>query len=277
MNNLAREIDALWNNSDVGDRTNLKPSVLEERMALIQKVLDALDGGEIRVAEKKDGKWHVHQWIKKAILLSFRYSDNKVINPTSDLRFYDKIPLKTMCYNREAFESGGFRMVPGTVVRYSAYIAKNVVLTPSFINVGAYIDEGTMIDTWVTVGSCAQIGKNCHISEGAGIGGVLEPLQGNPVIIEDNVFIGMKSAVTEGVIVEEGAVISAGVFITSSTRIYDRESDQIIYGKIPSCSVVVPGSLPSSDGKTHTSAAIIVKKVDNKTRASTSINEILRH
>jgi 2,3,4,5-tetrahydropyridine-2-carboxylate N-succinyltransferase len=217
----------------------------------------------------------VHQWIKKAVLLSFRLEDN-VTMAGAATQYYDKVPGKFAHYSREDFERGGFRVVPPAMVRRGAYIGKNVVLMPSFVNIGAYVDEGTMVDTWATVGSCAQIGKNVHLSGGVGIGGVLEPLQANPTIIEDNCFIGARSEVVEGVVVEEGSVISMGVFIGASTRIYNRQNGETLYGRVPAGSVVVPGSLPAAGGKCSLYCAVIVKQVDAKTRAKTSINELLR-
>jgi 2,3,4,5-tetrahydropyridine-2-carboxylate N-succinyltransferase len=241
----------------------------------VAQVLDELDKGRLRVAEKVSGAWRTHQWIKKAVLLSFRLEDNQLLRAGS-LQFYDKVPTKFERYDREQFERGGFRVVPPAVARRGAYIAKNVVLMPSFVNIGAYIDEGTMVDTWATVGSCAQIGKNVHLSGGVGIGGVLEPLQANPTVIEDNCFVGARSEIVEGVIVEENSVISMGVFIGASTRIYDRASGKILYGRVPAGAVVVPGTLPSADGKYGLYCAVIVKQVDAKTRAKTGINELLR-
>ena len=241
----------------------------------VAQVLDELDKGRLRVAEKVSGAWRTHQWIKKAVLLSFRIEDNQLLRAGS-LQFYDKVPTKFERYDREQFERGGFRVVPPAVARRGAYIAKNVVLMPSFVNIGAYIDEGTMVDTWATVGSCAQIGKNVHLSGGVGIGGVLEPLQANPTVIEDNCFVGARSEIVEGVIVEENSVISMGVFIGASTRIYDRASGKILYGRVPAGAVVVPGTLPSADGKYGLYCAVIVKQVDAKTRAKTGINELLR-
>ena len=226
--------------------------------------------------KKKNNEWHTHQWIKKAILLSFKTQDNKILSGPYTT-WFDKVDGKTTLWNEKKHIDAGFRSVPNGVVRKSAYIGKNVVLMPSFINVGAYVDDGTMIDTWSTVGSCAQIGKNCHISGGVGIGGVLEPLQANPVIIEDNCFIGARSEVAEGVIVGEGSVISMGVYIGASTKIIDRETNQIIYGKVPPYSVVVSGSLPNEDKKKPSlNCAVIVKTVDEKTRSKTSINDLLR-
>ena len=241
----------------------------------VAQVLDELDRGRLRVAEKMSGTWHTHQWIKKAVLLSFRLQDNQLVRAGS-LQFYDKVPSKFHRYDRGRFARGGFRVVPPAVARHGAYIAKNVVLMPSFVNVGAYVDEGTMIDTWATVGSCAQIGKNVHLSGGVGIGGVLEPLQASPTIVEDNCFVGARSEIVEGVVVEENAVISMGVFISASTRILDRASGEILYGRVPAGSVVVPGTLPSPDGKYGLYCAVIVKQVDARTRAKTSINELLR-
>ena len=241
----------------------------------VAQVLDELDKGRLRVAEKVSGAWRTHQWIKKAVLLSFRIEDNQLLRAGS-LQFYDKVPTKFERYDREQFERGGFRVVPPAVARRGAYIAKNVVLMPSFVNIGAYIDEGTMVDTWATVGSCAQIGKNVHLSGGVGIGGVLEPLQASPTVIEDNCFVGARSEIVEGVIVEENSVISMGVFIGASTRIYDRASGKILYGRVPAGAVVVPGTLPSADGKYGLYCAVIVKQVDAKTRAKTGINELLR-
>lgn len=239
----------------------------------VDETMSLLDGGKIRVCEKIDNSWQVNQWVKKAILLSFRLNDNKLGNG-----FFDKVPLKFTNWTEADFRNAGFRALPGAVVRYSSFIEKNVVLMPSFVNLGAYVSEGTMVDTWATIGSCAQIGKNCHISGGAGIGGVLEPLQANPVIIEDDCFIGARSEIAEGVIVEKGAVISMGVYIGASTKIIDRESGEIFYGRVPSYSVVVPGNISSNKGDKNISlyAAIIVKKVDEKTRSKTSINELLR-
>lgn len=245
----------------------------KEQSEAILETLYHLDKGEIRVAEKINGLWQVNEWCKKAILLSFGIFQNTHL---PDFNAYDKIPLKFSHYSSADFADAGLRAVAGSVVRHSAFIGKNVILMPSFVNLGAYVDSGTMVDTWATIGSCAQIGKNCHISGGVGIGGVLEPLQANPVIIEDNVFIGARSEIAEGVIVEEGAVISMGVFIGASTRIYNRETKQITYGRVPAYSVVVPGTLPGSDGTTHTYAAIIVKQADAQTRSKTSINELLR-
>jgi len=239
----------------------------------VEEVLGGLDAGRLRVAEKSAGQWVTHQWIKKAVLLSFRLEDNHVIEG-GGTRYYDKVPSKFG--PSFDFAAAGFRVVPPAMARRGAYIAKNAVLMPSYVNIGAYVDEGTMVDTWATVGSCAQIGKNVHLSGGVGIGGVLEPLQANPVIIEDNCFIGARSEVVEGVIVEENSVVSMGVFLGQSTRIFDRTTGEILYGRIPAGSVVVSGNLPSSDGKYSLYCAVIVKKVDAKTRAKTSLNELLR-
>ena len=264
-------IDQAWEN-----RTDLKPSAAPgELRQAIEFALAGLDAGSLRVAEKRAGQWVTHQWLKKAVLLSFRLDDNRVM-PGASTNYYDKVPGKFAGYSEGDFARGGFRVVPPAMARRGAFLAKNVVLMPSFVNIGAYVDEGTMVDTWATVGSCAQIGRNVHLSGGVGIGGVLEPLQANPTIIEDNCFIGARSEIVEGVVVEEGAVISMGVFIGASTRIYDRHSGEILYGRVPAGAVVVPGSLPSPDGRCSLYCAVIVKQVDAKTRAKTSINELLR-
>jgi len=241
----------------------------------VAEAIAALDSGRLRVAEKTGGAWRTHEWLKKAVLLSFRIQDNAVME-AGPARYYDKVPTKFSAYGGAEFAAGGFRVVPPAVARRGAYIGRNVVLMPSYVNIGAYVDEGTMVDTWATVGSCAQIGRNVHLSGGVGIGGVLEPLQANPVIIEDNCFIGARSEIVEGVIVEENSVISMGVFIGASTKIFDRASGAIIHGRIPAGSVVVPGSLPSPEGKCSLYCAVIVKSVDARTRAKTSINELLR-
>ncbi len=241
----------------------------------VQEVLAGLDSGKLRVAEKVDGNWVVHQWIKKAVLLSFLLEGNQVI-PGAYTNYFDKVPAKFAGLDKPEFEKIGARVVPTAIVRRGSYIAPNVVLMPSFVNIGAYVDSGTMVDTWATVGSCAQVGKNVHLSGGVGIGGVLEPLQAGPTIIEDNCFIGARSEVVEGVIVEEGSVISMGVYIGQSTRIYNRETGEITYGRIPRGSVVVSGNLPSSDGKYSLYCAVIVKQVDDKTRGKVGINELLR-
>jgi 2,3,4,5-tetrahydropyridine-2-carboxylate N-succinyltransferase len=247
-----------------------------ELAAAIEAVIGLLDTGRLRVAEKRDGAWHVHEWLKKAVLLSFRISRN-VPQSAGPLAFYDKVPLKYSGWDESQFASSGVRVVPPATVRRGAFVAENVVLMPSYVNIGAYVDSGTMVDTWATVGSCAQIGKNVHLSGGVGIGGVLEPLQASPTIIEDDCFIGARSEIVEGVIVEAGAVISMGVFIGQSTRIYDRERDAVLYGRVPAGAVVVPGTLPSSNGKYGLACAVIVKRVDAQTRAKTSLNELLRN
>lgn len=241
----------------------------------VENTLAQLDSGSLRVAEKRDGTWMVNEWAKKAVLLSFRLQDNQMIDDGVN-RFFDKVPTKFAQWTESQFQAAGFRAVPGAVARRGAFIGKNVVLMPSYVNIGAYIDEGTMVDTWATVGSCAQIGKNVHLSGGVGIGGVLEPLQAAPTIIEDNCFIGARSEVVEGVIVEEGSVISMGVYIGQSTKIYDRETGEVSYGRIPAGSVVVAGNLPSADGTHSLYCAVIVKKVDAQTRSKVGINELLR-
>ena len=241
----------------------------------VAETLASLDSGAIRVAEKIDGVWVTHQWIKKAVLLSFRLTDNDIMQG-GYTHYFDKVDSKFANYSVQDFQKGGYRVVPPAVARKGSFIAKNAVLMPSYVNIGAYVDEGTMVDTWATVGSCAQIGKNVHLSGGVGIGGVLEPVQANPTIIEDNCFIGARSEVVEGVIVGEGSVISMGVYLGQSTKIYNRQSGEVSYGKIPPGSVVVSGNLPSSDGKYSLYCAVIVKQVDAKTRAKTSINELLR-
>ncbi|MBX9705661.1 MAG: 2,3,4,5-tetrahydropyridine-2,6-dicarboxylate N-succinyltransferase, partial [Gammaproteobacteria bacterium] len=234
-----------------------------------------LDTGQLRIAEKQNGQWVVHQWLKKAVLLSFRLFDNQVIEG-GYTQFFDKVPLKFADMNAAELAATGVRVVPPATARRGCYIAPNVILMPSYVNIGAYIDSGTLVDTWATVGSCAQIGKNVHLSGGVGIGGVLEPVQANPTIIEDNCFIGARSEIVEGVIVEENSVISMGVFIGQSTKIYNRETGEIIYGRVPAGSVVVPGCLPAKDGSHSLYAAIIIKQVDAKTREKTSINDLLR-
>ena len=246
-----------------------------ELIAAVNEALDLLDRGEVRVAEKSSGDWVVNQWLKKAALLSFHLNDSKVILG-SHTNFFDKVALKYAGFDKEQFEQSGVRVVPDALVRKGAYIAANVVLMPSYVNVGAYVDSGTLVDTWTTVGTCAQIGKNVHLSGGVGIGGVLEPVQAGPTIIEDDCFIGARSEIVEGVIVEKGSVISMGVFIGQSTRIYNRESGDITYGRVPAGSVVVSGSLPSTDGSHSLYCAVIVKQVDEKTRAKTALNELIR-
>lgn len=253
---------------------NSKTASAELRDA-INQVIDALDRGEIRVAEKVNGDWVTNQWIKKAVLLSFRIEDN-FLTEVPGGAFYDKVPLKFDGYTAERFAKEGIRAVPGCVVRRGAFLEKDTILLPSFVNIGAHVGSGTMVDTWATVGSCAQVGKNVHIAGGAGIGGVLEPVQAGPTIIEDNCFIGARSEVVEGVIVGEGSVISMGVFLGKSTRIYDRTTGEISYGRIPPHSVVVAGNLPSKDGKYSLYAAIIVKKVDEKTLSKVGLNDLLR-
>ncbi len=260
------------------ERDNINVNTAGDIRNAVDETLNKLDSGILRVCEKINNEWQVNQWIKKAILLSFRLNDNEIIK-ASHATWFDKVESKTTNWTKDDHLKAGFRYVPDAVVRKSAFIAKGVVLMPSFVNLGAYVDEGTMIDTWATVGSCAQIGKNCHISGGAGIGGVLEPLQANPVIIEDNCFIGARSEVAEGVIVGEGAVLSMGVFIGASTKIVDRSTGEIHMGKVPAYSVVVPGTLPGKkEGNINPSlyCAVIVKRVDEKTRSKTSINDLLR-
>ena len=244
----------------------------------IDQTLALLDAGQLRVAEKRNGAWVVHQWLKKAVLLSFRLQNNRVLGQPGDtaLRFYDKVDTKFARFDETQFRASGIRVVPPAVARRGAYIARNVVLMPSFVNIGAYVDEGTMVDTWATVGSCAQIGRNVHLSGGVGIGGVLEPVQAAPTIIEDNCFIGARSEVVEGVIVEQDAVLSMGVYIGASTRIYDRESGQVLFGRVPRGAVVVPGSMPAKDATHSLYCAVIVKRVDAQTRAKTAINDLLR-
>jgi 2,3,4,5-tetrahydropyridine-2-carboxylate N-succinyltransferase len=257
-------------------RAEITPgSAPAELREAVESAVGMLDAGSVRVAEKRDGLWTVNQWLKKAVLLSFRIAPNVPLE-TQALRFYDKVPLKFSGWSEAQFAASGVRVVPPATVRRGAFVAPGVVLMPSYVNIGAYVDAGTMVDTWATVGSCAQIGKNVHLSGGVGIGGVLEPLQANPTIIEDDCFIGARSEIVEGVIVESGAVISMGVFIGQSTRIYDRERDEILYGRVPAGSVVVPGSLPSASGKYSLACAVIVKRVDAQTRSKTSINELLR-
>jgi 2,3,4,5-tetrahydropyridine-2-carboxylate N-succinyltransferase len=242
----------------------------------VQEAIQELDEGKARVAEQNGGEWRVNQWLKKAVLLSFRLADNTVI-PGSHSRFYDKVPMKYADYTEDDFRRDGVRVVPDAIVRRGAFVAPDVVLMPSYVNIGAYVDSGTMVDTWATVGSCAQIGKNVHLSGGVGIGGVLEPIQAGPTIIEDDCFIGARSEVVEGVIVEKGSVLSMGVYLGQSTRIYDRETGDITYGRIPAGSVVVPGSLPSPDRSYSLYCAVIVKRVDEQTRSKTSLNDLLRN
>ncbi len=271
MQEYQQIIEDAWEN-----RTSLQPGTAPAKIgAAVSAVLAQLDDGKLRVAEKINGEWVTHQWIKKAVLLSFRLEENVLLD-AGPMRFFDKVPTKFAKYDTEKFVRGGFRVVPPATARRGSFIGKNVVLMPSYVNIGAYVDEGTMVDTWATVGSCAQIGKNVHLSGGVGIGGVLEPLQANPTIIEDNCFIGARSEVVEGVIVGEGSVISMGVYIGQSTKIYDRETGEVSYGRIPPGSVVVSGNLPSKDGSHSLYCAVIVKKVDAQTRSKTSINDLLR-
>jgi len=267
---LEKTIDQAWD-----DRDNVTLDTQGDVRNAVNAALNALDSGTARVAEKQSGGWVVNQWLKKAVLLSFRLNDNEVMDGAAGA--WDKVPTKFSKWTEAQFREAGFRAVPGSVVRHAAFIAPGVILMPRFVNLGAYVDSGTMIDTWATVGSCAQIGKNCHISGGAGIGGVLEPLQAGPVIIEDNCFIGARSEVAEGVVIEEGAVLSMGVFIGASTKVIDRASGEIHFGRVPAYSVVVPGSLPAKDGKGPSLyCAVIVKRVDEQTRSKTSVNELLR-
>ena len=275
MTDLAATIDRAFETRAELSPGNAPAAVREA----VDRVIADLDAGRLRVAEKVDGAWTTHQWIKKAVLLSFRLADNAAMGPPPErapFRFYDKVPTKFARFDDAAFAQAGVRVVPPAVARRGAFVARNVVLMPSYVNIGAYVDEGTMVDTWATVGSCAQIGKNVHLSGGVGIGGVLEPVQANPTIIEDNCFIGARSEVVEGVIVEEGAVISMGVFIGQSTRIYDRDRDEVIYGRVPAGAVVVSGSLPAANGRYSLYCAVIVKRVDAQTRAKVGINELLR-
>jgi 2,3,4,5-tetrahydropyridine-2,6-dicarboxylate N-succinyltransferase len=279
LNHLEATINAAWE-----DRTAISIETTGAVRDAVGEALTLLDQGVVRVASRgADGQWTTHQWLKKAVLLSFRLNDNYLIDPEHDPhpvqhagRAFDKVPLKTARWLEPDFRAAGFRMVPGSVVRRGSFIAKGAVLMPSFVNIGAYVGENTMIDTWATVGSCAQIGANVHISGGTGIGGVLEPLQAGPVIIEDNVFVGARSEVAEGVIVREGAVISMGVFLGASTKIIDRATGTVYRGEVPSYAVVVPGSLPDPKGGPSLSCAVIVKTVDAQTRSKTGINELLR-
>ncbi|MBI2188660.1 MAG: 2,3,4,5-tetrahydropyridine-2,6-dicarboxylate N-succinyltransferase [Acidobacteria bacterium] len=258
-------------------RTEITPVTVDPALArALDQIVEELNQGRLRVAEKIDGDWVTHQWIKKAVLLYFRTHENRVMTAGGSHAWFDKVPLRFDGYTEAHFREGGYRVVPPATVRTGAFIGKNVVLMPSYVNIGAYVDEGTMVDTWATVGSCAQIGKHVHLSGGVGIGGVLEPLQANPTIIEDHCFIGARSEIVEGVVVEAHSVISMGVFIGQSTKIYDRATGEVYTGRVPPGSVVVPGSLPSPDGKYSLSCAVIVKRVDAATRAKTSINELLR-
>ncbi len=270
--NLEATIDAAWEQRD-----SIGPDTKGEVRQAVDRALAALDCGEARIAEKVDGEWQVHQWLKKAVLLSFRLNAMELIEGApGGAHWWDKVPSKFAGWGEKDFQATGFRAVPGAIVRRGAFVAPGAVLMPSFVNIGARVGEGTMVDTWATVGSCAQIGKNVHISGGAGIGGVLEPLQAGPVIIEDDCFIGARSEVAEGVIVEQGAVLSMGVFLGASTKIVDRASGEVFYGRVPAYSVVVPGSLPGKDGGPSLACAVIVKRVDERTRSKTSINELLR-
>jgi len=270
MQELERTINAAFDDRADGfeDRSQVEAAVAE--------AIAMLDSGAARVAEQKDGGWHVNQWLKKAVLLSFALRENKVIEG-GYTRFYDKVTMKYADYSAEQFAAEGVRVVPDAIARRGAYIAPDVVLMPSYVNIGAYVDSGTMVDTWATVGSCAQIGKNVHLSGGVGIGGVLEPVQAGPTIIEDDCFIGARSEVVEGVIVEQGSVISMGVYLGQSTRIYNRQTGQISYGRVPAGSVVVSGNLPAADGTYSLYCAVIVKQVDARTRAKTGLNELLRN
>jgi 2,3,4,5-tetrahydropyridine-2-carboxylate N-succinyltransferase len=268
---LQATIEAGWDRRESIDASD------KELQRAVEAAIASLDSGAARIAEKIDGQWVVHQWLKKAVLLSFRLNPMEAIAGGPDgAPWWDKVPSKFLGWDAAKFTEAGFRSVPGAIVRRGAYIAPGAVLMPSFVNIGARVGEGTMIDTWVTVGSCAQIGKNVHISGGTGIGGVLEPLQAGPVIIEDDCFIGARSEVAEGVIVEQGAVISMGVFLGASTKIVDRATGEVIYGRVPAYSVVVPGTLPAKDGGPSLACAVIVKRVDERTRSKTSINELLR-
>jgi 2,3,4,5-tetrahydropyridine-2-carboxylate N-succinyltransferase len=279
--NLESVIDAAWE-----DRANLSSATQGDVRQAVETVLGQLDRGEARVASRgDDGTWTTHQWLKKAVLLSFRLNDNQILragdrssaSPAPGIGpFWDKVPNKFGDWTADDYQAAGFRSVPGSIVRHGAFVARNVVLMPSFVNIGAYVDEGSMVDAWATVGSCAQIGKNVHLSGGAGIGGVLEPLQANPTIIEDGCFIGARAEVAEGVIVREGAVLAMGVYLSGSTKIIDRASGEIFRGEVPAYSVVVPGSLPDPNGGPSLYCAVIVKRVDAQTRAKTGVNELLR-
>ena len=273
------DLNALKNTIETAfeDRANLTPAAAPAAVReAVNTVLGLLDNGSLRVAERRGvGDWVVNEWLKKAVLLSFRLNPNQVVQ-SGDVRYFDKVPTKFAGWDQARFEEAGIRVVPNAVARHGSFVAKGTVLMPSYVNIGAYVDEGTMVDTWATVGSCAQIGKNVHLSGGVGIGGVLEPLQAAPTIIEDNCFIGARSEVVEGVIVEEGAVISMGVYIGQSTKIYDRETGEVTYGRVPAGSVVVSGNLPSKCGKYSLYCAVIVKKVDAKTRSKVGINALLR-
>ena len=272
QDNLQATIDAAWEN-----RANLSPAAApKEVLEAVEHAIEQLNNGTLRVATRQGvGQWTVHQWLKKAVLLSFRLKDNETMR-AGELAFYDKVQTKFSHLSEQEMRATGVRVVPPAVARRGCFIAKGAILMPSYVNIGAYVDEGTMVDTWAAVGSCAQIGKNVHLSGGVGIGGVLEPMQANPTIIEDNCFIGARSEIVEGVIVEENSVISMGVYIGQSTPIYDREADTVSYGRIPAGSVVVSGNLPKAGGKYSLYCAVIVKRVDAKTRATTSLNDLLR-
>ena len=271
MQDIEKTIDQAYEH-----RGELRPGEIDPQIrAAVREAMSLLDQGKVRVAQPESDGWRVNQWLKKAVLLSFRIEDARVFD-AGYTRFFDKVPLKYAGMSEADFQASGVRAVPDTLVRQGAHIAPDVVLMPSYVNVGAYVDSGTLVDTWATVGSCAQIGKNVHLSGGAGIGGVLEPVQASPTIIEDDCFIGARSEIVEGVIVERGAVISMGVYIGQSTRIYDRETGEVIHGRVPAGSVVVPGTLPASNGKYGLYCAVIVKRVDAKTRAKVGLNELLR-
>jgi 2,3,4,5-tetrahydropyridine-2-carboxylate N-succinyltransferase len=272
MADIQKVIDEAWEN-----RASFSPSNAPKDLRdAVEQVIQGLDLGKLRVAEKIQGKWQTHQWLKKAVLLSFRLEDNRVMEGGGATRYFDKVNSKFLSFDESKFKDSGVRVVPPAIARRGAYLAKNVVLMPSYVNIGAYVDEGTMVDTWATVGSCAQIGKNVHLSGGVGIGGVLEPVQANPTIIEDNCFIGARSEVVEGVVVEENSVLSMGVYLGQSTKIFDRETGEVLYGRVPAGSVVVSGTMPAGDRSCALYCAVIVKKVDARTRAKTSLNELLR-
>jgi 2,3,4,5-tetrahydropyridine-2-carboxylate N-succinyltransferase len=268
---LQTTIDLAWES-----RTQISPASSPKVLEAVDAAVSELNAGRLRVAEKVDGQWVTHQWLKKAVLLYFRLHDNKLMKGGEVAQFFDKVPLKFSHLSEAQLRESGVRVVPPAVARHGSYVAPGAVLMPSYVNIGAYVGEGTMVDTWATVGSCAQIGKHVHLSGGVGIGGVLEPLQANPTIIEDNCFIGARSEIVEGVIVEENSVVSMGVFIGQSTPIYDRATGEITYGRVPAGSVVISGSLPRDGGKYNLYAAVIVKRVDAQTRAKTSLNELLR-
>ncbi len=271
MSNLENTINEAFEN-----RADISPSTVSaEIRSAVEEAINMLDAGTARVAEKTTGEWVVNQWLKKAVLLSFKINENRVIEG-GNTRYYDKVEAKFATHSPEDFVKGGVRIVPNAVARHGSYIAPGAILMPSFVNIGGYVDSGTMVDTWASVGSCAQIGKNVHLSGGVGIGGVLEPLQAGPTIIEDDCFIGARSEIVEGVIVEKGAVISMGVYIGQSTKIFNRMTGEVIYGRVPAGSVVVPGNLPSKDGTHSLYCAVIIKQVDERTRSKTGLNELLR-